>query len=127
MQKTRKIRCPHCGFLDTIKKGKRSGHSRYFCKNCSSYFTDRRPHISDKNMFVWFEHWVRDKQSISQISKASGHSERTLLMLGLRVRNNKKTCRSIYKGYCLFRCCFGDPAGARTALAEAGIPYERSA
>ena len=90
MQKTRKIRCPHCGFLDTIKKGKRSGCSRYFCKNCSSYFTDRRPHISDKNMFVWFEHWVRDKQSISQISKASGHSERTLLMLGLRVRNNKK-------------------------------------
>ena len=29
-------------------------------------------------MFVWFEHWVRDKQSISQISKASGYSERTL-------------------------------------------------
>ena len=29
-------------------------------------------------MFVWFEKWVRDKQSISQISKASGYSERTL-------------------------------------------------
>lgn len=29
-------------------------------------------------MFVWFEHWVRDKQSIPQISKASGYSERTL-------------------------------------------------
>lgn len=29
-------------------------------------------------MFVWFEHWVRDKQSISQISKKSGYSERTL-------------------------------------------------
>lgn len=78
MAKKRKIRCPHCGFLDTIKKGKRSGYSRYFCKNCSSYFTDRRPHITDRNMFIWFEHWVRDKQSISQISEESGYSERTL-------------------------------------------------
>ena len=78
MAKRRKIRCPHCGFLDTIKKGKRDGYSRYFCKNCSSYFTDRRPHISELNMFVWFKLWVRDKHSVSQISKASGYSERTL-------------------------------------------------
>lgn len=78
MVKKRKIRCPQCGFLDTIKKGKRDGYSRYFCNNCKSYFTDRRAHISKQNMFVWFEKWVRDKQSISQISKASGYSERTL-------------------------------------------------
>ncbi|MBR5276094.1 MAG: transposase [Bacteroidaceae bacterium] len=64
--------------MDTIKKGKRNGYSRYFCKNCGSYFTDRRPHISEKNMFVWFRRWVREKQSISQIAQESGHSERTL-------------------------------------------------
>lgn len=78
MVQKRKIRCPQCGFLDTIKKGKRNGYSRYFCKNCGSYFTDRRPHISEKNMFVWFRRWVREKQSISQIAQESGHSERTL-------------------------------------------------
>lgn len=78
MVQNRKIRCPQCGFLDTIKKGKRNGYSRYFCKNCGSYFTDRRPHISEKNMFVWFRRWVREKQSISQIAQESGHSERTL-------------------------------------------------
>ena len=78
MAQNRKIRCPSCGFLDTIKKGKRAGYSRYYCKNCNSYFTDRRPHITEQNMFVWFEHWVRDKQSISQISKSSGYSQRTL-------------------------------------------------
>ena len=78
MSKSRKMRCPHCGFLDTIKKGKRAGYSRYYCQNCNSYFTDRRPHISDRNMFIWFVRWVRDKQSISQISQASGYSERTL-------------------------------------------------
>ncbi len=32
MSKSRKMRCPHCGFLDTIKKGKRAGYSRYYCK-----------------------------------------------------------------------------------------------
>ena len=78
MVQKRKIRCPQCGFLDTIKKGKRNGYSRYFCKICGSYFTDRRPHISEKNMFVWFRRWVREKQSISQIAQESGHSERTL-------------------------------------------------
>ena len=78
MVQKRKIRCPQCGFLGTIKKGKRNGYSRYFCKNCGSYFTDRRPHISEKNMFVWFRRWVREKQSISQIAQESGHSERTL-------------------------------------------------
>lgn len=78
MAQKRKIRCPQCGFMDTIKKGKRNGKSRYFCKNCGSYFTDRRPHIAEKNMFVWFRRWVREKQSIPQISQASGYSERTL-------------------------------------------------
>ena len=78
MAKRRKIRCPRCGDLDTVKKGKRAGYSRYFCKHCNSYFTDRRPHISERNMFVWFEHWVRDKLSISQIAKQSGYCERTL-------------------------------------------------
>lgn len=78
MSQKRRKRCPLCGFLDTIKRGKRGDHSRYYCKNCNSYFTDRRPEVSESNMFVWFVHWVRDKQSISQISQASGYSERTL-------------------------------------------------
>ena len=32
MSKSRKMRCPHCDFLDTIKKGKQAGYSRYYCK-----------------------------------------------------------------------------------------------
>ena len=35
--KIRKIKCPHCGSFDTIKKGKREGSSRHFCKNRSRY------------------------------------------------------------------------------------------
>ena len=78
MAKCRKKRCPFCGFLDTIKNGKQCGKTRYFCKNCGSYFTDSRKNISDQNKFVWFVHWVRDKQSIQQIAHQSKYSVRTL-------------------------------------------------
>ncbi len=78
MSKSRRKRCPHCGFLDTIKNGKQRGHTRYYCKNCGFYFTDSRPAISHHNKFVWFVRWVRDKQSIEQISRQSGYSIRTL-------------------------------------------------
>jgi hypothetical protein len=64
--------------LDTIRRGTRGGYSRHYCKNCSSYFTDRRPHISDKNKFVWFREWVEGKRSIAQLARVSPYSERTL-------------------------------------------------
>lgn len=40
--------------------------------------TDRRVWISDKNKFVWFERWIRGKQSICDFAHESGYSERTL-------------------------------------------------
>lgn len=78
MSNPHKKRCPHCDQLDVIKWGKRNGHTRYYCKTCSRYFTDRREYISDKNMFVWFEHWISGKQSIAQLAEQSSYSERTL-------------------------------------------------
>lgn len=78
MTKTRKTRCPYCGFLDVIKWGKQSGHQRYKCKNCKVLFTFRRKDIELANHFVWFEWWILRKQTISQISEISGHSERQL-------------------------------------------------
>lgn len=78
MAQKRRTRCPECGFLETIKKGQRNGRTRYHCKNCGSYFTDRREHITQKNMFVWFEHWILGKQSIAQLAEQSSYSERTL-------------------------------------------------
>lgn len=78
MSKTHSKRCHLCGFIDVIKWGKRNGRTRYYCKNCGSYFTDRREHISDKNMFIWFERWILGKQSIAQLLEQSSYSERTL-------------------------------------------------
>lgn len=78
MSKTRRIRCPFCGSLDTKRNGKYKSHQHYYCKNCESYFTDRREHISDRNMYVWFERWILGKQSIARLSEQSHYSERTL-------------------------------------------------
>ena len=78
MPKTRRERCPQCGFLDVIKWGKQSGHQRYKCKNCGTIFTFRRKDISNKNRFVWFEWWILRKQTVPQISQLSGISERQL-------------------------------------------------
>ena len=61
------------------KMGIRHGYIRYYCKNCHSYFIDRRVWISDKNKFVRFERWIRGKQSICDLAHESGYSERTLL------------------------------------------------
>lgn len=41
-------------FLDTIKKGKRDGYYRYFCKN---YFTYRRAHISKQTLLIRFAYF----------------------------------------------------------------------
>jgi transposase-like protein len=78
MSKTRKERCPHCGFLDVIKWGRQSGHQRFKCKNCGSLFTFRRKDVSQSNRFVWFEWWVMGKQTLEQIADLSGYSTRQL-------------------------------------------------
>ena len=78
MAKTRRERCPHCGFLEVIKWGRRTNHQRYKCKNCGSLFTFRRKDVSKANRFVWFEWWILRKQTIAQIAELSGYSERQL-------------------------------------------------
>ena len=78
MQKTRRKRCPECGFLSTQKWGKRNGHQRYKCNNCGSLFNASRKDITQQNRFVWFEWWIIRKQTIIEISQMSGYSARTL-------------------------------------------------
>lgn len=78
MPKTRRERCPECGFLEVVKWGKRDGHQRYKCKNCGSLFTFRRKDVGKRNRFVWFEWWILGKQTLEQVSALSGYSTRQL-------------------------------------------------
>jgi transposase-like protein len=78
MVQNRRIRCPECGYLGAIKNGRKLGHQRYYCKNCNSYFTRKRKDVSTLNRFVWFERWILGKQTIRQIVRQSGYSEKSL-------------------------------------------------
>jgi AraC-like DNA-binding protein len=73
-----KKRCWACGSLDVIKWGKQLGKQRYKCKSCTVLFTATNKGVSVANRFIWFREWVIGRQTIAQICKASGYSERTL-------------------------------------------------
>lgn len=74
----RRKRCPKCGSLNTICWGTQNGGQRYKCKDCGSLFTPRRVDTRMRNRFIWFRKWVSGKQSLEEISRSSGYSERQL-------------------------------------------------
>ena len=74
----RRQRCPECGSLNVVKWGVQCGHQRFRCSDCGISFTPRRPDVSQVNRFVWFRKWVLGKQSITDIARDSGYSERQL-------------------------------------------------
>lgn len=78
MAQIRRKRCPHCGFLETIKWGKQNGHQRFRCKNCDTLFTHTRKDVTAQNRFVYFEQWILGKQTIKQLCRLSGYSEKSL-------------------------------------------------
>jgi len=64
--------------LDVIRWGKQGGKQRYKCKNCSILSTSSNKSVSLANRSVWFKEWVIGRQTLKQISRTSGYSERTL-------------------------------------------------
>ena len=74
----RRLRCPSCGSLDTLKWGVRNGVQRYKCRNCQSLFSARRKEISKSNRFIWFKKWVLGKMTVEDIAEISGYSSRQL-------------------------------------------------
>lgn len=78
MSKIKKKRSPQSGSIITIKRGNRFGHTRYYCKSCGRYFTDRRAEVSMKNKEVWFKQWIIGKRTFEQLVRDSQYSERTL-------------------------------------------------
>jgi transposase-like protein len=74
----KKKRCWSCGSLDVIKWGRRDSKQRYKCSNCGILYTASNKSVSQANRFVWFKTWVVGRQTLSQVAKSSGYSERTL-------------------------------------------------
>ena len=74
----RRQRCPKCGSLNIILWGSRNGRQRYRCKDCERSFVRCNENVSQNNRFVWFRRWVLGKQTLMDIAKESGYSERHL-------------------------------------------------
>ena len=74
----RRQRCPKCGSLNIILWGLRDGRQRYRCKDCERSFVRCNENVSQNNRFVWFRRWVLGKQTLMDIAKESGYSERHL-------------------------------------------------
>ena len=73
----RRLRCPQCGSLDSIKWGIRDGVQRYKC-SCGCLFSARRKEITASNRFVWFKKWVSGRMTIDEIAARSGYCTRQL-------------------------------------------------
>lgn len=54
------------------------GKQRYKCKNCQVLSTASNKGVSLANRLNWFKEWIIGRQTLNQLSKASGYSERTL-------------------------------------------------
>jgi len=54
------------------------GKQRFKCQSCSVLFTSSSISTKKANQKIWFRNWINSRQTISQISLASGYSERTL-------------------------------------------------
>ena len=74
----RRQRCPKCGSLNIILWGSRDGRQRCRCKDCERSFVRCNENVSQNNRFVWFRRWVLGKQTLIDIAKESGYSERHL-------------------------------------------------
>ena len=64
--------------MDVIRWGKRAGKQRYKCRQCGLFYTHTNIIVSQSNRFAWFKLWVAGRQTIRQLQKVSGYSERTL-------------------------------------------------
>src|SRR5665213_2445194 len=76
--KIKKKRCWSCKSLAVIKWGKQQGKQRFKCSNCGMFFTWKNEEVSRANRFRWFKDWVVGRQTLLQLCRTSGYSERTL-------------------------------------------------
>ena len=81
---------PNCDFYlreegkDIIKRGKyRTGHQRYYCKHCSTFFMETkgsplyRKHLSKEQIITICKHLV-EKNGIRSIERITGHHRDTI-------------------------------------------------
>ena len=52
----RRWKCPHCGGLDTKRHGQaKSGHARWYCKQCRHTFSPHDQQLSARGTALYFD------------------------------------------------------------------------
>lgn len=77
-ENSKKKPCWACKGDNVIRWGKQKGKQRFKCRDCGILFTRNNPGVTESNRFKWFKDWIIGRQTLLQISKSSGYSERSL-------------------------------------------------
>ena len=65
------MRCPGCGGVDLIKRGRKAGHQRYQCRACNRYSTDSQPRFSAQTRALAIEMYM-NSMGIRAIARVLG-------------------------------------------------------
>ena len=71
-----------CGSEETKLNGLyTNGRQRFYCKKCKHSFSRKNKAVKRSNEFIWFKEWFCEGYTISQLSRISSKSKRTIRLI----------------------------------------------
>jgi transposase-like protein len=71
-QLCQKKSCWGCGSKDVIKWGRQNNKQRFKCKQCGLLFTWKNEGVKTANRRIWFEKWISNRYTLTELEKVSG-------------------------------------------------------
>ncbi|GFZ94779.1 hypothetical protein GCM10011531_28100 [Aquaticitalea lipolytica] len=85
------MNCKNCNKCNCIKRGKRNGIQRYFCKSCNSYFQEAYSYIAyQETTNTLIKSMLKEGCGVLSISRIIGISKNTVLSRMLKISNQIK-------------------------------------
>ena len=80
------MKCNHCNQSNTIKKGKRKGIQRYYCRNCNTYFQEEYIYKAyNQNTNSLIISMLKEGCGVRSISRILAISKRTVLSRMIKI------------------------------------------
>ena len=85
------MNCKNCNKSNCIKRGKRNGIQRYFCKSCNSYFQEAYSYIAyQETTNTLIKSMLKEGCGVLSISRIIGISKNTVLSRMVKIINQIK-------------------------------------
>lgn len=93
----RHVKCPHCGSLKTIKKGKSRHKQQYYCKDCKRKFLSKKRKKTHTIQKI-IEEYIFHKQSYRELRERYGYSKQKLhnTLENYRIKEKKHKPRKVH-------------------------------